>query len=95
MLLLLFADGNFPGIEFEYARGVFDDYEQQIRGFNKMQMKSLQQGATICYDQLIYDDSRLEVTEYMGLILLVKETRESTVVQRGLTVIRIEDDDCA
>ena len=49
------AEGNFPSIECEYTVNDFDDYEQQIRGCNKMQSLTLE-GGVLCYDQIIYDD---------------------------------------
>ena len=88
------ADGNFPSLECEYTAEGFDDYEQQIRGCNKMQSVTMEQGETLCYDQIVYDDVRVEPTEYTGLTLHIKETTASTVVERGHTIIRIEDEDC-
>ncbi|CAI8013442.1 hypothetical protein GBAR_LOCUS8518, partial [Geodia barretti] len=87
------ANGNFPSIECEYTAEDFDDYEQQIRGCNKMQSVTIEEGETLCYDQIIYDDARVEPTEYTGLTLLIKDATAATVIERGHTVIRIEDDD--
>ena len=88
------AGGNFPSLECEFTAEDFDDYEQQIRGCNKMQSVTMEQGETLCYDQIVYDDVRVEPTEYTGLTLHIKETTASTVVERGHTIIRIEDEDC-
>ena len=48
------AEGNSLNIECEYTVKDFDDYEQQIRGCNKMQSLTLE-GGVLCYDQIIYD----------------------------------------
>jgi hypothetical protein len=87
------ANGNFPSIECEYTAEDFDDYEQQIRGCNKMQWVTIEEGETFCYDQIIYDDARVEPTEYTGLTLLIKDATAATIIERGHTVIQIEDDD--
>ena len=72
----------------------FEDYEQQIHGCNKMQYLAIAGGQTVCYHQRVYDDTRVEPTEYTGLTLLVSNTTAATVVERSHTVIRINDDDC-
>ena len=88
------AEGNFPSIECEYTVKDFDDYEQQIRGCNRMQSLTLEEGDTVCYNQIIYDDQRVEPTEYTGLTLLVKKSTAATVVEIGHSVLKIEDNDC-
>ena len=76
------------------------DYEQPILGFNQIRDKEI--NATrrvICYNQTIYDDVRLEMSEYAGMTLVVDdlETRTTvhTLVQpmHDQVAIQILDDD--
>ena len=72
------------------------DYEEQIRGINRIRNKVI--NATrrlICYKQLIYDDIRLEMSEYAGLVLTVRDASVITLVQPSYdqVAIRILDDD--
>ena len=57
----------------------FTDYQNQTRSRNIIRSELI--NATrrvICYDQPIYDDERLELSEYAGLQL---DVREATVTQ--------------
>ena len=79
-----------------YTRSSFADYEQQILGLNHIRNKVI--NATrrvICYPQAIYDDIRLEMTEYMGLTLSVREATIITEVQSiyNQAAIQIMDED--
>ena len=76
----------------------FTDYQQQIRGVNRIRNTVI--NATmrlVCYDQVVYDDSRLEAAEYIGLALEVREFESSvvTIVEPGYenAAILILDDD--
>ena len=76
----------------------FTDYQQQIRGVNRIRNTVI--NATmrlVCYDQVFYDDSRLEAAEYIGLALEVREFESSvmTIVEPGYenAAILILDDD--
>ena len=53
---------------------MFSDYEQQIFGFNHIRNTvSNETRGIVCYNQTIYDDMRLEVSEYLGLTLTVQD----------------------
>ena len=59
----------------------FSDYEQQQ--FLSNHIRSIGINATrrvICYDQPIYDDMRLEVSEYFGMTLMVRVMPPTTVL---------------
>ena len=76
------------------------DYERQEFGFNKIRMERYLQSCgrssaditekrrRICYNQTIYDDTRLEATEYFGLTLEVQDF----VAQGGPTTVYTEVD---
>ena len=87
-------DGNHPTIGCEYITKDYDDYEEQIRGCNKLLSSPLREGDTVCYDQIIYDDHRVEETEYMNIRLYIKESEQATVTDTMYADISIEDDDC-
>ena len=54
---------------------MFSDYEQQILGFNHIRNTVFNETKVIiCYNQTIYDDMRLEMSEYLGLTLTVKSS---------------------
>ena len=73
------------------------DYEEQTRSRNRI--RNLLINATrriICYNQPIYNDERLELSEYAGLQLDVREaTVDLVLVQEHYdnAAIRILDDD--
>ena len=72
------------------------DYEEQIRGTNRIRDTVI--NATrmiICYNQTIYDDMRLEASEYAGLTLAVRDSSVLTVVQPmyDQVTVQILDDD--
>ena len=67
--------------------GIYDmipmsDYEQQILGFNDMRDMIINSTRrVVCYNQIIYDDMRLEAAEYIGLTLAIRHATVSTTVQ--------------
>ena len=72
------------------------DYEEQIRFTNRIRNDII--NATrriICYNQIIYDDIRLEVSEYAGLTLAVRDSSVITLVRPlyDQVAIQILDDD--
>ena len=73
------------------------DYQEQTRSRNII--RSILINATrrvICYDQLIYNDERLEFSEYAGLQLDVREATVGLVLVQERydnTAILIVDDD--
>ena len=74
------------------------DYERQIRGINRIRDKVINATSRIvCYNQLIYNDARVEPPEYIGLQLAV---RDATVVTQVLpiysnaTILIVDSDDC-
>ena len=77
--------------------GPLTDYEEQTRSLNHI--RNIAINATrrvICYNQLVYNDERLELLEYAGLQLSVRAaTVEQVEVQKQYTnaAIQILDDD--
>ena len=75
----------------------FTDYEEQTRTLNII--RNILINATrrlICYDQPIYNDDRLELMEYAGLQLDVREATVDLVLvqpQYDNAAILIVDDD--
>ena len=75
----------------------FTDYEEQTRSRNHI--RNILINATrrvICYDQSIYNDVRLELMEYVGLQLDVREASIDLVLvqeQYDNAAILILDDD--
>ena len=60
----------------------FSDYEQQLYLNNRIRSTVI--NATqriICYNQIIYNDMRLEVSEYFGLTLYVDDSRTTVLTQ--------------
>ena len=61
------------------------DYAQQTITVNAIDDFLIhEESRIICYNQTIYDDFRLEMNEYAGLTLGVKENQQTTV----LTLVR-------
>ena len=72
------------------------DYEEQIWGINRIRNTVI--NATrriICYNFPIYDDLRLEMSEYLGLTLAVRDSSAYTLVRPfyDQVAIQILDDD--
>lgn len=83
-----------------YDKVESSDYEQQVFGFNQIRNEEI--NATrriICYNQTIYDDVRLEMSEYVGMTLTVDDLETRTTVntlERPMydqVAIQILDDD--
>ena len=79
-----------------YSMAPLTDYEEQIRGINRIRNTVI--NATrriICYSQTIYDDVRLETSEYAGLTLAIRDASVRTEVQPMYDFVAIEiiDDD--
>ena len=77
----------------------FSDYEQQQILSNRIGVLGIDATSrVICYNQLIYDDMRLEVSEYFGMTLTVQGMPHTTAVTEvqpmyDEVVILILDDD--
>ena len=57
------------------------DYEEQIRGINHIRNTVMNEmRRIICYNQTIYDDIRLEVSECVSLTLAVRDSSVRTEV---------------
>ena len=90
--ILCIADGDPPH---------FVDYEKQEVFFNEIRNERITEThRRICYNQTIFDDLRLEATEYAGLTLEVQDlvaqggpTTTNTEVDIQHTAIRIIDND--
>ena len=88
------VDGTNPTMDCEYRMRDYDDYEQQIRGCNRMLSSPLREGETVCYEQVVYDDLRVEDNEFINIRLHLKESEQATVLDDRYADIGIEDDDC-
>ena len=79
-----------------YPRGPLTDFEEQIQGDNLIREELINAtNRIVCYDQPIYNDMRLEMTEYAGLTLAVVRASVRTEVQSLYDHVAIEivDDD--
>ena len=71
-----------------------EDYPQQLLGFNDLRnIQILETRRRICYNQTVYDDTRLEADEWTGLTLQIGASTANTVTGIDHTAIRIIDDD--
>ena len=71
-----------------------EDYPQQLLGFNDLRaIQILETRRTICYNQTVYDDVRLEANESTGLTLQIGASTARTVTGIDHTSIIIIDDD--
>ena len=78
----------------EPPRPFNEDYPQQLLGLNDLRtIQILETMRTICYDQTVYDDLRLEADEWIGLTLQIGDSTTRTVTGIDHTAIRIIDDD--
>jgi hypothetical protein len=74
------------------------DYVQQTRRFNAIDDTRIEElMRTVCYNQPIYEDGRLEEIEYFGLTLSVRQASAATDIQPmyNLATICITDNDTA
>ena len=77
------------------------DYEKQEFGFNAIRNERItEERHKICYNQTVFDDTRLEAAEYFGLTLEIQDlvaqggpTTGYTEVDIQHAAIRITDDD--
>ena len=72
------------------------DFEEQIKGINHIRNTIINETSRfICYNQIIYDDMRLEMSEYAGLTLAVRDASVRTEVKPmyDQVSIMILDDD--
>ena len=80
-----------------YPVAPLTDYEEQTRSRNRIRNMFINSTKrTICYDQPIFNDNRLELSEYAGLQLNIRDASVSLVVvqeQYDNAAIRIVDDD--
>lgn len=85
-----------PNRRGHYEQIPFSDYEQQFSGFNRIRDTYI--NATrrvICYNQPIYNDVRVEPSEYLGMTLGVRDSTILTNVDPEFdqVAIKIVDDD--
>ena len=65
-----------------YPRLPMTDYEEQTIGINLItDTKITATRRIICYSQTIYNDMRLEVSEYTGLGLIADNTLSTTITE--------------
>ena len=98
MIKILSAGPNSPTFLGVYPTDTEMDYEEQIRGINRIRNTVINSIATrrvVCYKQHIYDDIRLEMSEYIGLTLAVRDASVHTEVKPFYdeVAIQIVDDD--
>ena len=80
-----------------YPKDPQTDYEEQTRSRNRIRNKIINaKRRVVCYDQPIYNDARLELTEYAGLQLDIRNASIGVVSvqeQYDNAAIQILDDD--
>ena len=73
------------------------DYRPPVKGFNPIRnMVITETNRIICYDHIIYSDTRVEEDEYFSLTLIVQTGSATTTIvdsDRSSAVIKIVDDD--
>ena len=72
------------------------DYEEWIKGINHIRHSVINATRrSICYNLTIYDDVRLEMSEYVGITLAVRDASVRTEVQPmyDQVIIEIVDND--
>ena len=98
--MFLLSAGRLPPPFLPEPTPPFDeDYPQQLLGFNDLRNIQIRENTnnetrrTICYNQTVYDDVRLEADEWTGLTLTIGASTARTVTGIDDTAIRIIDDD--
>ena len=74
------------------------DYEEQTRSRNRIRNMFINSTKrTICYDQPIFNDNRLELSEYAGLQLNIRDASVGLVVVQekydNAAIWIVDDDD--
>ena len=98
-MLFLFSAGRLPPPFLPepsqpFDEGFNEDYPQQLLGVNDLRAIQINEiSRTICYNQTVYDDVRLEADEWTGLTLQIGASTARTVTGIDQTAIRIIDDD--
>ena len=94
-LLFLSSAGRLPPpLRPEPSPPFHEDYQQQLLGFNDLSdIQILEKRRRICYNQIIYNDVKLECDEWTGLTLQIRASTARTVTRIDQTAIRIIDDD--
>ena len=70
---------------------MFPDYEQHLPGFNHIRNTVFNETRrNICYNQTIYDDMRLEVSEYLGLTLTVVSNKLRAIIDPLYSQVAIQ-----
>ena len=95
LVVFLFSVGRLPPpFRPEPSPPFNEDYPQQLLGVNDLRaIPIIEIRRTICYNQTIYDDVRLEADEWTGLTLTIGASTARTVTGIDHTAIRIIDDD--
>ena len=99
-LCILSPAPDWPDFLGTYLMQEGTDYAEQTFGVNAIDDQVINAARRIiCYDQPIYDDERLEVSEYAGLTLDVDDNIQFTTVRTEVqdlydfASIQILDDD--
>lgn len=93
---ILYTAPDPPDFLSRYFREDGTDYEEQTFGVNLIDNEIISEiNRIVCYNQAIYDDMRLEVSEYAGLMLGIDEASVLTEVQPmySFSAIQIVDND--
>ena len=91
----IIIDPDVPSFLGTYPMAPGTDYEKQTRSANGLRGSSITESSrVVCYNQTVYCDTRLELTEYFGLSIAVRAS--STVRTEvdpiyGQTAIKIMD----
>ena len=97
ILFCFLAAPDMPDFLGQYEMSENSDFQQQMIGIDQIRDKVINATVRIiCYDQVIYDDGRLEESEFAGLTLKVQELSSvATTVEPGYenAAIQILDDD--
>ena len=95
LVVFIFSAGRLPPPFLPEPSPPFnEDYPQKLLEFNDLRdIQILQTRRTICYNQTVYDDVRLEADEWTGLTLTIRTRTARTVTGIDHTAIRIIDDD--
>ena len=91
----IIIDPDVPSSLGTYPMAPGTDYEKQTRSANGLRGSSITESSrVVCYNQTVYCDTRLELTEYFGLSIAVRASstvRTEVDPKYGQTAIKIMD----
>ena len=94
-MCFFFSAGRLPPPFLQEPSPPFnEDYQQQLLGFNDLRNIQIRETRRrICYNQIIYNDVKIEGDEWIGLTLQIAASTARTVTGIDHTAIRIIDDE--